>query len=370
MITSEQGIDIDLLTYGEGQNVDLPGVNIIRIPRFKALGDVKIGPSPLKLFLDIVMGIWTILLLIKTRYNFVHAHEEAVFLCSVLKPIFRFKLLYDMHSSLPQQLSNFQFSSSAALIKIFEILENFSIRQSDAVIAICPDLETYAKSLTKTPDKVVLLENSIFEPVKLVTSEKSNSNNSDKYDRIQRILSSNNMLVLYAGSLESYQGIGMTLEAFKQVLSNQKNIRLMFLGGSKEQVKYYSKMVKKMSLQDEVEFVGSVSKEIVLECTKNASVLISPRSAGTNTPLKIYEQIASGVPLVATNIYSHSQVLNDDVAFLAKPEPYDFAAKIIDALGDKKKREKKACNACRLYEEKYSKMVYKNKMRNLLSKLK
>jgi hypothetical protein len=48
--------------------------------------------------------------LARHRYDAVHAHEESVFWCRFLKPFFRFRLIYDMHSSLPQQLSNFQFS--------------------------------------------------------------------------------------------------------------------------------------------------------------------------------------------------------------------------------------------------------------------
>ena len=107
LITSELGVKIDLLTYGQWQDVDIPGVRIIRIPRFPFFGPVQIGPSYLKLFLDIFLVIWTIALLLKNRYHFVHAHEEAVFFCRFLKPIFGFKLVYDMHSSLPQQLTNF-----------------------------------------------------------------------------------------------------------------------------------------------------------------------------------------------------------------------------------------------------------------------
>ena len=34
LVTAEQGVEIDLLTYGEGQDVEIPGVNIIRIPEF------------------------------------------------------------------------------------------------------------------------------------------------------------------------------------------------------------------------------------------------------------------------------------------------------------------------------------------------
>ena len=124
LVTSELGVELDLLTYGEGQNVDIRGVRIIRIPRFAFLGNVKVGPSILKLFLDVFMVLWTIALLLRNHYDFVHAHEEAVFFCRFLKPIFRFKLVYDMHSSLPQQLTNFQFTTSKFLISFFRKLED------------------------------------------------------------------------------------------------------------------------------------------------------------------------------------------------------------------------------------------------------
>ena len=88
LISSELGVKMDFLTYGEGQDVDIPNVNIIRIPRFKFLGNVVLGPSPLKLFLDVFIIIKMIWLLITNKYDVVHAHEEAVFFAWFLKPIF------------------------------------------------------------------------------------------------------------------------------------------------------------------------------------------------------------------------------------------------------------------------------------------
>ena len=40
-----------------------------------------------------------------------------------------------------------------------------------------------------------------------------------------------------------------------------------------------------------------------------ADVLVSPRSRGTNTPLKIYQYLRSGKPIVATRLLTHTQVL-------------------------------------------------------------
>ena len=103
--------------------------------------------------------------------------------------------------------------------------------------------------------------------------------------------------------------------------------------------------------------------------TRIADVLLSPRSDGTNTPLKIYEQIASGKPLVATKIYSHTQVLSDDNSFLVDPNPEDMARGIISAITDHEEAQRKVENALKLYDDIYSRKVYKSKLKKLLETL-
>ncbi|NJR57497.1 MAG: glycosyltransferase [Cyanobacteria bacterium CRU_2_1] len=167
LITAELGVEVDLLTYGQGDDVDIPGVRIIRTPAFEFLGTIKIGPSLLKLFHDIFIVIWTIGLLLRHKYELVHAHEEAIFICAFLKPIFKFKLIYDMHSSLPEQLTNFKFTTSKLLINLFRNLEDSCLRASDATITICPSLYHYACQLVDDQSRVLLIENSIFDEVRI-----------------------------------------------------------------------------------------------------------------------------------------------------------------------------------------------------------
>ena len=45
LVAAEQGVVIDLLTYGDGEDVDIPGMRIRRIPHFPFLGPVRAGPS-------------------------------------------------------------------------------------------------------------------------------------------------------------------------------------------------------------------------------------------------------------------------------------------------------------------------------------
>ena len=367
LVSSELGVEIDFLTYGEGQDVAIPNVNIIRIPRFKILGNVKIGPSPLKLFLDVFIIAKMISLLVRNKYDFVHAHEESVFFARFMKPLFDFKLVYDMHSSLPQQLKNFNFSNSKLLYNLFKRLEDSCLRTADAVITICPDLFNYVNTIIENKEKHFLIENSIFEPVKL---KNSNGAASTEYDFENIKGYENKELVVYAGTLEKYQGIDILVKAFKNTISKFPQAFLIIVGGSPEQVKVYSSLAREQNINGNIMFAGRVPQSIAKKYTAMAKVLVSPRSEGTNTPLKVYEQLASGIPLVATNIYSHTQVLTPEVAFLVDPTPNDLGDGMYQALTNNELAYNKVQSAKKMYEEKYSRGIYTKKLKKLLEHLK
>jgi glycosyltransferase involved in cell wall biosynthesis len=168
------------------------------------------------------MVIWTVGMLLRRRYDVVHAHEEAVFWCRWLKPIFRFRLIYDMHSSLPQQLHNFEFTKLRFVHWLFEKLETSAVRGSDAVIAICPALRDYARTLTDDHDKILLIENSIFEPVRVRrwgpkgrTAGRRHRRDAALEDWLEARPAER--VIAYAGTLEVYQGIDKLIEAFALV---------------------------------------------------------------------------------------------------------------------------------------------------------
>ena len=371
LIMSQLGARIDLLTYGEGQDVDLPNVRIIRIPRFRFLGPVKTGPSLLKLFLDCFVALWTVALLVRNRYAVVHAHEEAVFFCRFLKPVFRFKLVYDMHSSLPQQLRNFDFTKSRIVGGIFRWLENSSIRTADAVITICPDLADYVATINDKPEKHFLIENSLFDPVRLKSNPADDGDDGASASTISPRSDppQGRPLIVYAGTLEHYQGIDILIKSFAMVIETHALAFLVIVGGTDEQVARYKQLAQDIGIGSHILFTGRLPQEMANTYINSATILVSPRSEGTNTPLKIYQQLASGIPLVATNIYSHTQVLTPDVAILVDPNPKSMARGIIKALNDPNECNSLVDNAQNLYAEEYSRESYIAKMKRLVSLL-
>lgn len=363
-VWSDFGVEVDLLTYGQGEDVDLPRLRIIRIPAFNWLGKVKTGPSLLKLFLDVLLFWWTVALLIRHRYDFVHAHEEAVFYCRFLKPIFRFQMIYDMHSSLPQQLDNFEFTKSRLIKRLFLGLENSSIRAADAVITICPALSDYVNDLIGDDPKHFLIENSIFDPVRLVRESQDNRLREDPV-----VPPAGKRIVIYAGTFEKYQGLELLIPAFALVRQRVPEAFLLMVGGDEAQVTAMRELAERSGLQGAVLFTGRVPQQLAKHYNSIAAVLTSPRSAGTNTPLKVYEQLISGKPLVATRIPSHTQVLSDESAFLVEPNVEDMARGITEALSNPVSVEGKLRHAEKLYQSRYSRTAYEAKMRRLLDLL-
>lgn len=370
LVMAGKGVEIDLLTYGEGQDVLIPRVRILRTPRFSFLGNVKTGPSMLKLFLDFFIAIRTLALLVRNRYDFVHAHEEAVFIAAILRPIFRYKLVYDMHSSLPEQLNNFGWSRSSLLRRFISWAEEAVLRRSQAVITICPALAEFACARVENTEKHFLIENSIFEPVKLAQASNAALMDVDLDDIVGELRrAGRDKILVYAGTLETYQGIDLMLEAMAVVAEQSKSVGLLIAGGAAEQVQRYSKQADELGITDACRFTGRISQIQAKTLVLRSDAVLSPRTRGMNTPLKIYELLDSGKPIVATRIPSHTQVLTDNVSFLADPEAQSLARQMQSAVFDSESAESRVRAAKALYQSNYSREAYEDKIDRLLDYL-
>lgn len=376
LVSGELGHEVDILTYGEGLDVDLPGCRVIRVPSMRWLGSVKTGPSALKLFLDLFMAVWTVGLLLRRRYDVVHAHEEAVFWVRWLKPVFRFRLIYDMHSSLPQQLHNFNFTNLRVVHWLFERLERSAVQAADAVIAICPSLYEYARPITDDQGKVLLIENSLFEPVRVRGSvpdeghqAPGTANGADISLRQWLDARPRDQLIAYAGTLEAYQGLDKLIEAFAQVCRELPDAGLLVIGGQPDQVAACRRLAASHGIGNQVYLTGQLPQSEAQRLVAMAGACVSPRFSGNNTPLKIYQLMASGVPMIATRIESHTQVLDDDIATLTGVTIPELAEGMLEVLRKPEAARARAACAQQRYQRDYSRDVYTAKMQALFDRI-
>lgn len=355
---SKMGHEIDLVTYHLGQTIPFENVTYHRIPNVPFINKIKVGPSKTKIIIDLFVIFKTLKLLIKNRYDVIHSHEEAGFFGAWLARKFGVMHLYDMHSSLPQQLTNFKFTKLKLLINLFESLERRTIENSDALITICPELFNYVNELY--PDKKqVLIENVADNSSVFGETEAEKSNIREQYNLNSKTI------ILYAGTFEPYQGLDLLIESSKQVVAKNSQVTFAMVGGNPGQVEHYQKLVNKCKMNDFFVFTGQVKPAMVPQFLDMADILVTPRIEGNNTPLKIYSYLRSGKPIVATNHVTHTQVLNDEVAMLTECNADSFAAGLIKVIENEPLRRKITENAKLLSDEKYSYAVYLQKTNSI-----
>ena len=357
----ELGHTVDLVTYPFGQDVALPGLRVFRAMRHPFVKDVRIGPSLAKIPLDAFLTLSVIRRALTDRYDAVHSHEEGSFIGVVLAAALGVPHLYDMHSSLPQQLTNFAFSRSRLLRRIFEVLERFVIRRSRVVIVICPHLEETVRTIDRVVP-TVLIENSPGSGDTPIAG-------SGEGIRRQLGLTAATPIVLYTGTFEAYQGLDLLFAAASYVVERRPEVKFVLAGGRPDQIEAARTAARAAGLGDAVVFAGQRPAEEIPAFLDAADALVSPRSSGTNTPLKIYQYLRSGRPIVATRLLTHTQVLNDEVAYLSPATPDGFGAAILEALADPDRARTVGDRARHLAETKYSYEVYLNRTRQALALL-
>jgi glycosyltransferase involved in cell wall biosynthesis len=351
------GYEVDLVTYPMGKQVRFSGLRVYRAPALPFIQTVKVGPSFAKLPLDLSLFWSAFWRLCSGRYRYIHTHEEAGLMGVLLASLFHCKHLYDMHSDLHQQMSNFAFTKNQLLISGIKFLQKLIVRRADTVIAICPDLEQTVKNID--PRKpVFMIEN-------VAVDEMLPPAHSDDVQRLREKLNlSGNPVLMYTGTLESYQGIDLLIKSAALVHAEFSQARYVIVGGKAEQIEKQRHLAQELGLGDVVHFEGQHPLEAMPQYMALADILLSPRISGTNTPLKLYTYLRSGKPILATSIPSHTQILTPAMALLVPPTAAGLAEGALAMLRDLKTAQALGLYARSVAENLYSWPAFLEKTRS------
>ncbi|HEX4348448.1 MAG TPA: glycosyltransferase family 4 protein [Vicinamibacterales bacterium] len=353
---AELGHTVDLVTYPFGHTVTLPGMRVFRCLRPPFVDGVKIGPSVAKLPLDAMLTLTALRRAMSDRYDAVHSHEEGGLIGVLLAGLLRVPHLYDMHSSLPQQLSNFAFTRSGLVTRVFEWVERLMIRRSRVVIVICPTLEETAREIDPQAN-IVMIENAPGSVEGSATPEQAAA------VRATHALAPTTPVILYTGTFEAYQGLDLLFQSMALVKAKRPDVRLLLAGGKAPQVVKARAEAQAAGAGDVTLFAGERPASEIPAYLEACDVLVSPRSRGTNTPLKIYQYLRSGKPIVATRLLTHTQVLSDETSILTGASASEFAAGILTALDEPARAQAVGRQARELAETKYSYDAYLERTR-------
>lgn len=317
---SARGHQLDLLTFHEGEDVEIPNCRIHRIARPLWIRNIRPGFSFKKVVCDLFMFVKCLRMARKNRYDLIHAVEESAFIAAAMRRIAGIPYVYDMDSSLADQLVD-TYPSLQFAFSTLRRCEALAVRHSLGVLTVCAALEDVAHG--HAPDKPI----GRVEDTTLLQPEKAHSGNGQGADALlPASVDSRSPVAMYVGNLEHYQGIGLLLEGFRHTLIRVPDANLVIVGGMKHDVARYRRRAQQLGIAAQVHFLGPRPISSLDGLFKRADVLVSPRLKGLNTPMKIYSYLDSGTAVLATRLRTHTQVLDDRTAYLVAPDP--------EALGD------------------------------------
>jgi glycosyltransferase involved in cell wall biosynthesis len=349
-VLCSQGHAVDLLTYHEGADLDIDGLKILRTPALPGLRRIPIGISWKKLVCDLLLSGQLLRLVLSRRYDVIHAVEEAVFPAILLRSSARARVVYDMDSMLGESLVS-KWRLLRPVERALRALERAVIRRADAVFAVCSDL---AQHVTDDAPGVPVF---LIEDVALPSQQYCGS-----AEPLRELLDIQGSLALYVGNLQRYQGVEQVVSAMAQV-PKSLDLTLVLIGGAESDIARVRALVRKLHLQERVYLLGPRPLAQLAGFLSQADILVSPRSQGSNTPMKVYSYMNSGTPILATRILSHTQVLDDQCAQLVEPNPQALARGLAALATDEGLRARLGAAARRRAREKYSVEAFREKVR-------
>lgn len=229
---------------------------------------------------------------------------------------------------------------------IFEILEWLALHFASAITVTCKEMIPYLISSKNSLSKIVV------NPMG-VDFDHFNTTQSVSPDILFK--RNNNLILGFVGSLNHWHGITNLMNIIKIVLSKFKHCRFLIIGDG---VKFneLKEFISKNKAEDSVILTGYIPYEKLPDYLSVIDIGIAPYPtdiAFYYSPLKIYEYMAAGKPILATEIGQIAEIMRgQNIGMFINPENLlDLESKLRAIITDEKARIVMGENARKLAKQ-------------------
>jgi glycosyltransferase involved in cell wall biosynthesis len=207
----------------------------------------------------------------------------------------------------------------------------YAVKKFDGIYVINKALKKYFEEITDSKIPVVIV-NMIVDP--------------ERFESVSNNAGSTKTIITYCGTLDGDKdGVPILIESFTKISGEFPNAVLQLIGSlDNETTKQKIKLkVSELNIKDKVIFTGSVKREQMPGLLKHSDILALARPANKQAeggfPTKLGEYLATGNPVVVTNVGEIGIFLKDKVnAFISEPDSSEkFSQKLREAIVDPNK---------------------------------
>jgi glycosyltransferase involved in cell wall biosynthesis len=322
------GYDVHVVTYHLAQERPVKNLQIHRTRNVPYYTELGAGPNYFKLLVLDPMLVRRLTQVVRRhRIRIIHAHHFEGALCAlaVKRMIGGVQVIYDAHTSLKEELFDYQFRLPRFIKKAAsDILDSGIPRWCDHVVTVSDKLKDEVMEHGVPESKITVIPLAVnrmdFPPVDKATVRAA-LNMTDR------------PTVVYTGNLAPFQGVDHLLRSMSKVKDRLPNAHLVLVSAPTEP---YKAMVKSLELDQHVSFVGDLTFDKVRDYLAAADVVVLPRDRCTGFPLKLLNYMAAGRAIVAFKGSSAEVLVHMNNGYVVPgSDEDDFTQGIIRLLTDK-----------------------------------
>lgn len=204
-----------------------------------------------------------------------------------------------------------------SLVKLAKSIEKFLFTNADHIVSVSKDLSDYIKNVA--PETTVsVIPNGVslnhFNTAIADSNLRNEISNSPDQD----------FIIGFVGSVKPWHGVDLLLESLSHLLKTDRSFSLCVVGNKNKNYQgQLETQCKELKLDDKVTFLGAVPYDNIPGIMKCMDVLVAPYPDVPNfyfSPLKVFEYMAAGKPIVASAIGQINEILtHKETALLVPP---------------------------------------------------
>lgn len=191
---------------------------------------------------------------------------------------------------------------SKVLLHFARYIEKKVFKKADAIFVVSSFLKNQLTDMGVSENRIYFTPNAVDE--KVFSIDNDTSAIKDKYNLKEKIV------IGYVGGFYYWHGLDLLLSAIKIIERKRNNLFLLLIGEGPEKERL-KELYKEIELTSELNFPGMIEYEKLPYYIKAMDICVLPDFNDYGSPVKIFEYMAMGKPVVAPRLGPLEDVIND-----------------------------------------------------------